>query len=122
MCIPLAATFSVDHCVCRHKSRFSHQFHNLAQIFHHAVIVLSLVWAQAARAIFDTVFRIGKITAALISQRIQRAIAKQAAKAFRFSALVTGEIFAPLMLKEIVICHRYTLLILQTFGFLAIMI
>ena len=57
---------------------------------------------QAIRAIFDTLFGISAVTAAVISQRIQRAIAKQAVKLAAILYFVAREILAGFVLKETV--------------------
>ena len=69
------------------------------------------MWNQATGAILDPLFCIGKITAALVPQSIEWAIAKQAAEAFCIAALMAGEIFTCAVLKEIVVCHSLTPLI-----------
>jgi hypothetical protein len=68
--------------------------------------------AQAGRTILDSLLGVGKITTASISQSVQGAIAKHAAKAFRICALVTGKIFTFFILEEIIICHIFFSLLL----------
>ena len=61
---------------------------------------------QAARAVFDALFGIGKVTAAAIAQGIQRAITKQATEGFRIGIFMARKILALLMLKKIVMSHE----------------
>ena len=87
------------------KSRLFRQLHHSAHVFHNAVVILFPVRAQAAGAILNTLLRIAEIASALISQCIQRAIAKQAAEILRILALVAREILAFCILKEFIIFH-----------------
>jgi hypothetical protein len=63
------------------------------------------VGQQTVGAILDAVFQVSKVTAAVITQAVQRAIAEQAAEGFRVRTPVAGKIFAFLILKEIIVRH-----------------
>ena len=60
---------------------------------------------QAIGTILDPLLRIGKAAAAPVAQRVQRAIAKQAAEALRICVPVAGVILAFFILKKIVMGH-----------------
>ena len=77
----------------------------------HIIIATGAMRNQAAGAILNSLFCIGKISSAFISQGIEGAIAEQAAEILRVCALVAGEIFAGAVLEEIVVCHSLTPLI-----------
>ena len=66
---------------------------------------------EASGAILDPLFGVSEITAALITQGIEGAIAEQATEIFRIYAFVAGKIFAGCILEEIVVCHILTPLI-----------
>ena len=57
---------------------------------------------QTAGAVFDPCFGIGAISAAPVPQGIQGAVAEQATKVTAVRYLVTGKIFAVLILKKTV--------------------
>jgi hypothetical protein len=69
-------------------------------------IILPPVRDQTAGAILDPIFRVAKISATLIPQRIQRAVAEKAIKILRICAFMAREKFTSPILKKIVICHR----------------
>ena len=92
------------------KSRFFRQFHYLRHLLHHSIVVFPFVGPQAAGAVLDAGFGVGKLAAAPIPKGIQRAVAEQAAEAIRIRALMAGKVLALLMLKKIVICHFVYLL------------
>ena len=68
---------------------------------------------QATGTVLNALLGIGKITSALFSQGIKRAIAKQAAKLFCILALVAGKILAFGILKEFIIFHIKPFLSMQ---------
>ena len=80
-------------------------YDKLGHFFQDGIVICLPVGFQAARAVLDAVFRVGKAAAAPVAQGIQRAIAKQAAEAFRICALVARKILTFFILKKIVICH-----------------
>ena len=82
---------------------FSGQFHYFGNFPGNIAVALPFMWAQTIRAVLDTVFRIGKITAALVTQCVQGTVAEQAAESVRIGAYVTGEVFAGFVLKESVV-------------------
>ena len=55
---------------------------------------------QTMRAILDAVVRIGKITAAFVTQCIEGAVAKQAAECFLIRPLVAGEKYAEMYVDQ----------------------
>ena len=59
---------------------------------------------QAAGAILDPVFQIGKVAAALVCQSVQWAVAKQAVEVFGVVGFVTGKVFAFPILKKGITC------------------
>ena len=86
------------------------KLHYLGYFPGNITVALPFVGTQAIGAVLDAVFRIGEMTATLVPQGVQGAIAKQAAEALRVSTFVTGEIFAGFILKKIEICHSLFLL------------
>jgi hypothetical protein len=62
---------------------------------------------EAGRTILDTLRGISKITATVLPQAVQRAVAEQATEGCGIRILVAWEIFTLLMLKKIVIRHCY---------------
>ena len=60
---------------------------------------------QTTGTIFDAIGQVLKSAAALISQRIKGAVAKQAAERFRIRTLMAGKILAFPVLEEIIIRH-----------------
>ena len=69
------------------------------------LMVFPAVGLQAAGAVFDSLFGITEIAAAVFAQAVQWAVAEQAAEPLRVSAFVAGEIFAGFVLKEIIVRH-----------------
>ena len=67
----------------------------------------------AAGAVLDSIFRIGKTSAAAVAQRIQRAIAEQAVEVFFLYTLMAGKIFTVPVLEKFVVLH-HSLLIPQS--------
>jgi hypothetical protein len=67
---------------------------------------------QAGGAVFDAVFRIGKIATAIFSQRIKGTVAEQATETFRMVGFVAREVFAFGILEKFVICHSISSLVM----------
>ena len=61
--------------------------------------------AQAIGTILDSAICVGKVTAAVLPQCVQGAIAEQAIEGFRICALMAGKIVTFPILKKIVIRH-----------------
>ena len=76
-------------------------------MFHHqARAGICAMRQRARRTVLDTGIGIGEIPAATRSERIERAVAKQAIELVRGDALVTGKVLARLMREErILICR-----------------
>ena len=68
---------------------------------------------QATGTVLNALLRVRKITAAVLSQRIQRAVAEQAVKVLLVTALVAREILTLGILKEFIIFHIVPFLPLQ---------
>ena len=64
--------------------------------------------AQTAGAVFDTVFGVGEIAAAILTQSVEGAVAEDAAKSFRVGILVAGEVFTGFVLEKVVVWHGFT--------------
>ena len=73
---------------------------NVAVLAHDVGIVVSLVRNHAVAAVLDPVFGILEVTAALVLQCIQRAVAEQTVEVVRILGLVTGEKFAVFVIDE----------------------
>ena len=89
------------------KSRLFRLFYHLSQACANRIIILPSVGAQAAGAILDAALRICKAAAALVSQGIQRAEAKEAIEILRISAFMTRKIFAFPILKKFIVFHNF---------------
>ena len=83
-------------------------FKNLREFFHYCGIILPLMRAQTTGAILDSLWGIGIITSAILSQGIKRTEAEQTAEAFLVCPSMTGEILAFPVLKKIVITHSHS--------------
>jgi hypothetical protein len=70
-----------------------------------AIVILPPVGTQTFRTIFDTGLCVGKVSAALISQGIQGAVAEQTTEGFGVCLLMAGEIFTLLVLEKIIMGH-----------------
>ena len=81
------------------------QFQNFIHISADILVILPAVWPQAGGAVFNSAFRIGKITTAVFSQGIQRAKAEQAAEMIRIRSPMAGKIFTFFVLKKIIMRH-----------------
>ena len=81
------------------------QFHNRFHLLHDPVVILPVVRNQTAAAVFDAIFQIGKVSAALVSQGIKRAIAEKTVKILRVDPLVAGKEFAGSVLAEFIVFH-----------------
>ena len=64
--------------------------------------------AQTAGAVFDTVFGVGEIAAAILTQSVEGAVAEDAGEALRIGILVAGEVFTLLVLEKVVVWHGFT--------------
>ena len=84
------------------------KLHDSRHLLHDLFIVFPSVREQAVGTVLNAAFRVGKVTAAAISQRIQRAPAKQTVKLLRIGLTVAGEVFTFLVLKKIVMGHGST--------------
>ena len=104
---------SVLYQQAQEKSRFFRQFHHIAHLLHNAVEGISAVRTQATGTVLNALLRVCKIAAAVLSQRIQRAVAEQAVKVLRVTALVAREILTLGILKEFIIFHIVPFLPLQ---------
>ena len=82
------------------------QIQNTGHFLHDLSIIFPAMGTQAVGAVLDPIGRIAKAAAALIAQSIQGAIAEQTAEGIRVCAPVTGEIFAILILKKIIMGHK----------------
>ena len=69
------------------------QFHDLRHFFHNLIVVFPAVGLQAAGAVFDSLFGITEIAAAVFAQAVQRTVTEKAAEPLRVRAFVAGEIF-----------------------------
>lgn len=87
---------------------FANKLQNLVHLCTDGVIIFPLMRSQAGGAVFDALFGVAVIAAAFVAQAVQRAVAEQAAKAFRIGGWVAGKIFTLFILKEIVMCHNFT--------------
>jgi len=77
-------------------------------MLHDSVIILPAVGNQAAGAILDSIIQVPEISAAPVTQSIQRTIAEQAAERIRIRNGMTGEIFTGPILRKFVIFHLLT--------------
>ena len=75
-------------------------FHNVTVLAHDVGVVVSLVGNHAVTAVLDPVFGILEVTAALVLQCIQRAVAEQTVEVVRILGLVTGEKFTFFVIDE----------------------
>ena len=83
---------------------------NLADFAHHVFITAHAMRERAMLAAFDPARQIDKIAAALIAQRIKRAVAEQAVEALPH-AFMTWEVLTRSILKKLVavllhLCHQ----------------
>ena len=67
--------------------------------------VVALVEFRAAGAVFVALLRIGEVSPALGSERVERAVAEQAVELVGVDALVAGEVLAlPVREKGVLVC------------------
>ena len=97
------------------KSRFFagsvilfYKLQDFPQFLADEAVVFPAMGAQAAGAVLDSLFVIGKAAAAVIPQGIQGAIAKQAAELLRVRPGMAGKILTFLVLKKIIMAHIAT--------------
>ena len=87
---------------------FPYQLDDLANLFGDILVALPFVGAQAAGAVLDAGFGVGKIAAAVVAQGVEGAVAEDAGEGLRVGVLVTGEVFTLLVLEKIVVGHDIT--------------
>ena len=84
------------------------QFGYIVEFGQHVVVSAFTMGEQTIRAVLDTLNGIGKVAAAFVTQRIQRAVAKQAVKML-IVCFVAGEVFAvPILEIRKIIFHKNT--------------
>lgn len=79
---------------------------DLIHFLQYLVVIPPFVGNQAVRAVLNTVFRIGKVAAAVLPQGIQGTVTEQAAKICRILSLMAGKVFTIPVLEEIIATHR----------------
>ena len=82
------------------------QVHHQRHLLHDGIIVLSAMGSEAIGTVLNSLFGIGKIASAPVTQRIERTVAEQAAEPLGICAGMAGKILASLILNKIVICHK----------------
>ena len=87
------------------KSRLFRKFYNLPDLGHNLIVVLCPMWNQAGGAVLYSTLCIGKIAAALIPQRIERAVAEKAAKLLFIFTLMARKILTFLILEKFIMLH-----------------
>ena len=82
--------------------------HDHGELAEDQTVIFSFVGDQTVGAVLDPLGGIFEISAAFISQRVQRAVAEQSAEGLGIGALVAGKILAFTVLVEIVMRHDHT--------------
>ena len=83
-----------------------HNVPDAGELLHDIAVAVAVVRQRAVDAGLHARLRIGEISAALVAEHVERAIAEQAIKIFRFVCFMAREKLAFLMLKK-----------LEVFGF-----
>ena len=60
---------------------------------------------KTVTAILDAFAGVGEITATILTQCVERAVAKKAVKVFRISIFVAGEVFTGFVLEKFITSH-----------------
>lgn len=79
---------------------------DLVHLLQHLGVISPSVGNQAVGAVLNTVFRISKVTAAVLPQGIQGTVTEQAAKICRILSLMAGKVFTIPVLEEIIATHK----------------
>ena len=87
---------------------FPYQLDNLAHFLGDIPIALPLVGAQALGAVLDAGFGVDEITATIVAQGVEGAVAEDAGEGLRVGILMAGEVFALLVLEKIIVGHKIT--------------
>ena len=79
---------------------FPGQLRQLREFLGDVAVAAPAMGDQTAAAILDAIADIGEVAAALVAQRIEGTVAEQTVEVLRLGRFVTGEKFAPGVLKE----------------------
>ena len=82
---------------------FQNRIHRFTDIF----IVFPAMGTQACRTVLAPLLRIPEITAAAVSQTVQRAVAENTAEGIRIRTCMAGKVLTLFMLKEVIIRHNH---------------